>query len=662
MVQPAALPFLAHFAALQDPRQTAKVLYPLPELLLLLLCGTVAGADDFVELALWGGEHLPFLRRFLPFARGIPSHDTLCEVVAALDPALFKTCFANWVERLRDPGPETIAIDGKTSRRSHARSRGRGPLVRVTFDSAESLQTGQSQVKFKDMQMGTVQGFELTPDRKHVVTSIRMTAQAEELLTEGAQFWVVKPRVYAGDITGLNTILTGTYIAMQPGEAGQPAKREFTGLVNPPTLVPDTPGRAFKLTASRLGAITLGTPVFFHDLDVGRVAGWDFTGMAESVTLHIFVNAPYAGWVHKDSRFWNSSGIELRVGPEGVRLQVDSLKAAVLGGITFDTPSPGDKAGLDQAAASAEGDSFPLYANQEVADTATARRRAALASYFTGSVGGLAVGAHVTLQGMAIGDVTSVDLQYSTDTDQTRVRVGFALQLDRVKPIGDKPVQPFQDYLPTLVREGLRVRLRGGNLITGQKEVALEFLPAAPAAWVAQEGDVQVIPADNEGGGGLDDLTSTASQLMAKISAVPFAEIGQNLTGVLHGANRPADPPPGGADPQPGQSGGGVACGAPCIAMGAPVGLAGPAGDPSAGGLRVVQPGPLQPGAAARRSPCRASAGRAGAGERAEGRANRRADGRAAGGRGAQRRPATLPRTRGDRARSQRDAAARGRQ
>lgn len=419
----------------------------------------------------------------------------------------------------------------------------RGPLVRVTFDTAESLQAGQSQVKFKDMQMGTVQGFELTPDRKQVVTSIRMTAQAEELLTEGAQFWVVKPRVYAGDITGLNTILTGTYIAMQPGEAGQPAKREFTGLVNPPTLVPDSPGRAFNLTASRLGPINLGTPVFFHDLDVGRVVGWDFTGMAENVTLHIFISAPYAGWVHRDSRFWNSSGIELRVGPEGVRLQVDSLKAAVLGGITFDTPAPGDEPGTARSAASAEGDSFPLYANQEVAETATARRRAALASYFTGSVGGLAVGAHVTLQGIAIGDVTSVDLQYSTDTDQTRVRVGFALQLDRVKPIGEKPVQPFRDYVPTLVREGLRARLRGGNLITGQKEVALEFMPDAPAAEPGQEGDVQVIPADNEGGGGLDDLTSTASQLMAKLGAVPFAEIGQNLNGVLHGANEAVNNP-----------------------------------------------------------------------------------------------------------------------
>lgn len=100
MAQVAAVLFLTQFAATRDPRQAGKVLYPLPKLLLLLLCGTVAGADDFVELTLWGHEHLAFLRRFLPFARGIPSHDTLCEVIAALDPDLFKTCFTNRVSML----------------------------------------------------------------------------------------------------------------------------------------------------------------------------------------------------------------------------------------------------------------------------------------------------------------------------------------------------------------------------------------------------------------------------------------------------------------------------------------------------------------------------------------------------------------------------------
>ncbi len=150
MAQLASAPFLTQFAALRDPRQAAKVLYPLRELLLLLLCGTIAGADDFVELTLWGEENLAFLRRFLPFGRGIPSHDTLCEVIAAIDPDLFKTCFANWVERLRIAGPDTIAIDGKTSRRSHARSKGRGPLHTVSaWATGQQLVLGQEAVSEK---------------------------------------------------------------------------------------------------------------------------------------------------------------------------------------------------------------------------------------------------------------------------------------------------------------------------------------------------------------------------------------------------------------------------------------------------------------------------------------------------------------------------------
>lgn len=132
MAAPARSSLLDHFSALKDPRQSAKVLYPLPEILLLVLSATLAGADDFVETVLWGTEHLSFLRRFYPYARGIPSHDTLCDVFAALDPELFKSCFLAWVDGLRDSDPEVIAIDGKTSRRSHDRGKGRNPLHLVS--------------------------------------------------------------------------------------------------------------------------------------------------------------------------------------------------------------------------------------------------------------------------------------------------------------------------------------------------------------------------------------------------------------------------------------------------------------------------------------------------------------------------------------------------
>ena len=157
MDQPAGPSLLDHFAVLEDPRQTAKGLYPLPEILLLLLCATLAGADDFVEIELWGNEQLAFLRRLLPCRHGIPSHDTLREVTAALDPALFKACFTSWVEGLREDAPDLVAIDGKTSRRTHARSKGREPLHLVSaWASRQRLVLGQEAVSGKSNEIAAI--------------------------------------------------------------------------------------------------------------------------------------------------------------------------------------------------------------------------------------------------------------------------------------------------------------------------------------------------------------------------------------------------------------------------------------------------------------------------------------------------------------------------
>ena len=157
MPQPAGTSLVEHFAALEDPRQAAKVLYPLPEILLLLLSATLAGADDCVEIELWGREQLAFLRRFLPYKHGIPSHDTLTGVLAALDPALFKACFVRWVEGLCEVEPDLIAIDGKTSRRTHARSKEREPLHLVSaWASRQRLVLGQEAVTGKSNEITAI--------------------------------------------------------------------------------------------------------------------------------------------------------------------------------------------------------------------------------------------------------------------------------------------------------------------------------------------------------------------------------------------------------------------------------------------------------------------------------------------------------------------------
>jgi predicted transposase YbfD/YdcC len=149
--------FLSHFSALRDPRQAAKVLYALAEILLLMLCATIGGADDFVEIGLWGSERQDFLRRFLPYEHGIPSHDTLCDVIAAIDPDLFKTCFLAWVEGLRAGTPDVIAIDGKTSRRSHDRRKGRLPLHTVSaWATRQRLVLGQESVAEKSNEITAI--------------------------------------------------------------------------------------------------------------------------------------------------------------------------------------------------------------------------------------------------------------------------------------------------------------------------------------------------------------------------------------------------------------------------------------------------------------------------------------------------------------------------
>jgi predicted transposase YbfD/YdcC len=137
-----------HFSALTDPRQAGKVLYPLPEIMLLILCATLAAADNFVEIRRWGREKLAFLRTMLPFARGIPSHDTLNDVMNALDPALFAACFEAWVAGLREAEPDIVAVDGKSSRR--ARRGEAHPLHVVSaWASRQRLVLGQQAVADK---------------------------------------------------------------------------------------------------------------------------------------------------------------------------------------------------------------------------------------------------------------------------------------------------------------------------------------------------------------------------------------------------------------------------------------------------------------------------------------------------------------------------------
>ena len=214
-----------------------------------------------------------------------------------------------------------------------------GPTIEVSFNAAEGLEAGKSQLKYKDIVFGTVKALRLSPDQSHVIVTIATTAEAKPLLTENAVFWVVKPRLFAGNISGLETLLSGSYVGLLPSGTSGKTQHQFKGQEDPPLLSAHVPGHTFLLKSSRIGSISVGSPIFFRDLSVGEVLGWDVSHMAENVTIHAFIRAPYDSYVEDETRFWNASGISMKLAGNGLDIRMESLRALLLGGIAFATPA-----------------------------------------------------------------------------------------------------------------------------------------------------------------------------------------------------------------------------------------------------------------------------------------------------------------------------------
>jgi len=403
-----------------------------------------------------------------------------------------------------------------------------GPTIKISFDSGEGLQAGQSQLKFKQIVFGTVKSLELAPDRTHVIVTVATTHEAKPLLTDKTVFWVVKARLFAGNVSGLETLLSGDYIGMLPAE-GKP-QREFVGHEDPPILQANVPGHTFLLKAKKLGSISLGAPVFYRDLNVGEVLGWDIADMAEYVTIRAFVRAPYDSYVHDETRFWNASGISVKLGGTGIDVQMESLKALLLGGIAFETP-----AAEIRAAAAPENHVFPLFADRDAANNATYTRKIQVISYFPGSVKGLAPGSEVTMHGLKVGEVSDVRLEFDRAKDIIVAPVRYEIEPERIVGVGQRVFKTDQESVEAVLSKGLRASLASASLITGQQVVALDFVPDAPPAAVTMEGEDFVLPTTE--GGGFAGLASSATDLLDKVNKMPFDQIGANLNGILKSVN-----------------------------------------------------------------------------------------------------------------------------
>lgn len=400
----------------------------------------------------------------------------------------------------------------------------KGPTITITFQTADGLEAGKTLIKHKEVVFGTVKSLALSEDLSHVEVTAEMTKEAAPHLRQGTRFWVVRPRLSAsGGLTGFSTIVSGAYIELDPGQGA--SERAYTGLEDPPVVRADMPGTEFMLTADRIGSIGAGSPIYFRDVQVGQVMGFDSSNLEAGVKIHAFIRAPYDKQVYAGTRFWNAAGISLTTGPQGFRLQIESLQAVLAGGIAFDTPAT---ARTGEPAKS--GTSFALYKDQTSMQESEYTIRLPYLVYFDGSVGGLAPGASVEWQGIKIGQVTDVRLQYDVAAGVARIPVTIEVEPQRIEVVGTDPTFATGANVAALVRRGLRAQLKTGNLLTGAMVVTFEMDPDAPRAELGTGDRYPVIPSVP---GQLDSAMRSINGILDKVSALPLDQMIQQLNATL---------------------------------------------------------------------------------------------------------------------------------
>ncbi len=407
----------------------------------------------------------------------------------------------------------------------------RGPLITISFKTGSGISAQQTQVTHKAVALGMVEDVQLTSDLKSVRVRVRMNREGSKILTDHARFWVVKPRLSSGDLSGLETLVSGAFIEVDPGLPGGDPERNFVGLEEPPGMRSDEPGTSYSLRAARLGSLGPGAPIFYRDVTVGEVLSYDLGDGLGPVTINIFVRRPFDRFVHQDTHFWNASGLSVGVGSQGVHVELESLQALLSGGVAFETPH---KARLAPTAAA--NTTFMMFDDKGQADAAEFVRKIPFVTYFTTSVGGLGHGSPVDVFGIQVGTVDDVKLLLDQEHGQMRARVTYDLQPERVLAAGDTLRQADPEkVVDALVGQGMRAVLESSNFITGQKQISLQYVPNAGAAQLGHEGAAMVMPSQ---GGGVDNIMASLSDIATKLDKIPFEDIGKNLNATLASANR----------------------------------------------------------------------------------------------------------------------------
>ncbi|QFT62129.1 MlaD family protein [Roseivivax sp. THAF30] len=408
-----------------------------------------------------------------------------------------------------------------------------GPLIEITFDNAAGVKSGETLLRYRDIEVGLVEDVRFSPDLEKVIAEIRVDNEVADYIDAESRFWVVRPEVSARGVTGLDTVLSGVYIQGAWDSEPSGFTSRFEGLTSAPLLGADQQGVQFTLRSTD-GLPAANTPIYYKGVQVGQVAAAEINADGTGVVSQAVIFEPHTELVTTATRFWDVSGFSFSLGTSGARLNFDSFASLISGGVTFETMGSGGMPLED-------GTEFQLFGDEDAArDDFLVEgdgQSVTMSMVFDQNLSGLSTGAPVELGGLRVGEVSTitglVDAERFGDNDVhllTTVRINPG----RIGLGEGAEEEELFTYLETRIAEGMRARLTNASLLTGGLKVVLVEVDDAEEATLLRDADpypqIPTAPAD------VTDISNSAQGVLQRVSDLPIEEVMQSAIGFLNNA------------------------------------------------------------------------------------------------------------------------------
>lgn len=411
----------------------------------------------------------------------------------------------------------------------------KGPEVTISFRTAEGIVVGKTMIKYKNVDIGMVEGIQFSEDLKKVILRTEFKKGTENFLRRNTRFWVVRPELSIRGASGLSTLISGAYIEIEPGQ-GSP-QRHFVGLEERPVVTADQEGKKITLVADKLGSVDTGSPVYYQGIQAGEILGHELANDRSSVYIYAFIKDPFDQLIRGNTRFWNVSGMEITMDADGFKVKTESIASMIFGGVAFETPE-----NLERGKEDVDNLVFTLYQDHDSILEHAFTKKVNFVLFFDSSVRGLNIGAPVEFKGIKIGSVSDIRLEYDNKNSSFRIPVLVEIEPERIIQHDTQEVDTTDETLQNMVAKGLRARLQTGSLITGQLFVELDMFPDSPVV-MRSDGESRYPELPTIEAANFAAITKSVQELVAKLDEVKIDKIGNELLGTLQGTNKIVNSP-----------------------------------------------------------------------------------------------------------------------